>query len=632
MELTEEIKLPLTSQDVTEERINGLRELFPEAFAEGRVDFKRLKEALSEMVDEGPERYGLSWAGRSEAMRAIRSLSTGTLMPAPEESVNFQTTGNMIIEGDNLEVLKLLQKSYHGKVKMIYIDPPYNTGKEFIYPDNFREGLQEYLRFSGQVSGEGIRLTTNAETEGRFHSKWLSMMYPRLFLAKNLLRDDGLIFVSIDDNELHNLRMLMNEIFGENNFVDCIIWKKRYGGGAKEKYLVTLHEYILFYAKNKESLDALFIPNDEEAIERYYKSRDEKYETRGPYRTHPLEAGKNMDERKNLIFPIPAPDGSEIWPRRQWLWGKERAMKALQENELEFAQGKEGWTVQTKQYLRDEEGNVRQSKAFSVIDTVYTQHGTNETIDIFGNAKIFSYPKPTGLIKPLIQLATSVEGGDIVLDFFSGSGTTAHAVLDINREDGGNRRFIMSQLPEPTAADSDARAAGFKTLSEIGRERVRRVIERMNEREKGKLPVDEIAPDRGFKAFNLTSSNFKIWDADNAPKDADVLADQLRLYADHVVSGRSETDILYEILLKAGLPLTAKIEAKELAGQRVYAIADGLLLICLADPITQETLRGIISLQPSRVICLDLAFRGNDQLKTNIVLEMKSQGIEFRAV
>jgi adenine-specific DNA-methyltransferase len=291
----------------------------------------------------------------------------------------------LFIEGDNLEVLKLLQKSYLGKVKMIYIDPPYNTGGEFIYPDNYSESLETYLEYTGQVDSEGKKFSTNTETDGRFHSKWMNMMYPRLFLAKNLLMDDGLIFISIDDNEVNNLKVICNEIFGEENFIDPIIWKKRYGGGAKEKYLVALHEYILVYCKNKNALNDFFIPLSEDAIKRYYTNRDEKFEKRGGYRTHPLEGMKSFDSRENLNFPIPAPDGTEVWPKRQWRWGKERVEEALRDKEIEFIKSKDGsWILSSKQYLMEVNGEIRKTKPFSIIDDVFTQHGTNEIVDIFG--------------------------------------------------------------------------------------------------------------------------------------------------------------------------------------------------------------------------------------------------------
>ncbi|MFA5324247.1 MAG: site-specific DNA-methyltransferase, partial [Smithella sp.] len=484
------------SLNITEEKLGQLKEILPEAFTENKIDWEKLKAALGDDIEFKNERYVLNWAGKSDAFRALQAPSTDTLVPCKEESVNFDSTGNIFIEGENLEVLKVLQKAYFGKIKMIYIDPPYNTGNDnFIYPDKFAESKEEYLTRIGDKDETGLMTREglyrkNSKDSGHYHSNWLSMMYPRLFLARNLLRDDGVIFVSIDDNEAHNLRLLMNEVLGEENFVDCVIWKKRYGGGAKEKYLVSLHEYALLYAKSIDLLDPIFVPNNPESVEKYYKLKDDKYELRGPYRTHPLEATKSMGDRPNLIFPIAAPDKTKILPKRQWLWSKDRVQKALIENELEFIKGKDGWSVHTKQYWKDEQGNIRQSKAFSIIDNVFTQHGTNEIIDLFGSAKYFAFPKPTGFIKPLLSIGTTSIEDDIILDFFAGSCTTAHAVLALNKEDGGNRKFICAQLPEKCDEDSEAFKAGYKTIAEIGKERIRRVIKKIQEEQDGKLDLD----------------------------------------------------------------------------------------------------------------------------------------------
>lgn len=614
-------KLPLTSSDVTAELLAELREIAPQVFTENRVDFDKLKATLGENIVPKDERYGLIWAGKSEAFRNVQIPSVGTLLPQPEESVNFDTSENLIIEGDNLEVLKLLQKSYHGKVKMIYIDPPYNTGNEFIYPDNYREGLDDYLKYSGQVSEEGQKQSTNTESSGRFHSKWLNMMYPRLFLARNLLRDDGVIFVSIDDNEVHNLRMLMNEVFGEENFIDCVIWKKRYGGGAKEKYLVSVHEYALMYSRSKIDVPEITVSTSQESVERYYKDKDDNFEIRGSYRTHPLEATKSMGERKNLVFGIIAPDGTEIMPKRQWLWSRERVQDALNKGELAFLKDKQGnWSVHTKQYLKDESGEVRSSKAFSLIDDVYTQHGTNEIIELFGDAQIFPFPKPSKFIKKLLDIGTNGTSPDIVLDFFAGSGSTAHAILGANNECGGNKKFILVQLPEKTENPK------YPTIAHITRERVRRVIKKLNK----ESPLTD--QDRGFKAFKLTSSNFKIWNSDTTGTAPEAIAEQLRLYADNVEMERSQQDILYELVMKSGLPLSAKVEQIEVAGKPVYSIAEGQLLICLENELNQTLMRGMIALNPIQMVCLDRAFCGNDQNKTNTVLEAKAQGVTFRTV
>jgi adenine-specific DNA-methyltransferase len=619
--MADETKLPLLSHDVLTERLARLRELFPDVFAEGKVDIEKFAQLLGDSATDAPERYGLSWAGKSDAIKAIQTLSPGTLLPVRDESVNFDTSENLIIEGDNLEVLKHLQGGYHGRVKMIYIDPPYNTGGDFIYPDNYKEGLADYLRFSGQVSGEGIRLSTNPETDGRYHSKWLTMIYPRLFLSRNLLQEDGVIFVSIDDHEIHNLRAVMNEIFGEENFIETFVWKKSYGGGAKEQFAVQQHEYCLLYARNAELLDEFWLPPDPGAEQRYYKYRDEHFAKRGPYRLKPLEATKSMDERANLVFPIQAPDGVMVHPKKQWWWSKERVERTLADDGLVFSKTESGYSVSYKQYLIKENGEKRGIKPFSVIDGIYTQHGTEDLRKIFNDEVVIQFPKPVQLIRKLLQIGSETDC--IILDFFAGSGTTAQAVLELNAEDGGNRKFILVQLPQPTDRQD------FRTISAITKERVRRVIQKLTATEHGKLPMGG-APDRGFKVFELSSSNFKVWDAASAPKDAAPLAQQLKLMAHNVLEGRADESVLYELVLKSNLPLTSKIESRRIGAHTWYDVEDGTLAICLERKISEETLRGLMARTPKAVICLDVAFAGNDQLKTNTVLEMKSHGIEFR--
>jgi adenine-specific DNA-methyltransferase len=508
---------------------------------------------------------------------------------------------------------------------MIYIDPPYNTGTDKIYPDNFVDPLDNYLRLTGQKRGNGDLLTSNPETSGRYHSSWLSMMYPRLFLARQLLQDDGIIFISIDDNELHNLRMLMNEIFGEENFIDNIIWKKRYGGGAKEKFLVTLHEYILFYAKNKATLDPIFIPHDPEAIERYYKLRDDKYEIRGPYRTHPLEATKSMGERKNLIYAIIAPDGNEVWPQRQWLWKEERTLRAIENNEIEFLRGKDGWTVHTKQYLNDEEGNERLSKAFSMIDKVYTQHGTNEIIEIFGDIQIFPFPKPKGLIEPLLNIGTSPNGDEIIMDFFAGSCTTAHAILELNRKDSGNRRFIMVQLPEATGRND------FPRISEIGKERIRRVISKLNKEKEGKLDLNEreTPEDLGFKVFKLAESNYKQW-AGVEEIEPEAYINQMELFTDSLVEGWQPEKVVWEVALKEGYGLNSFIErVAEVSTNTIYRVSDPdkgqSFFICLDDSLMISAVTALGLGKNDLFICRDAAL--NDEIAANLALQCRLKTI-----
>ncbi|MBK0401809.1 site-specific DNA-methyltransferase [Adhaeribacter sp. BT258] len=615
------------SADIVKQNLETLKTLFPTIVKEGKIDLAELKALLGEEVETGDEYYRFTWAGKSMARLEANKPSTATLRPNKADSKDWDTTQNIFIEGDNLEVLKLLQKSYANQVKMIYIDPPYNTGRDFVYKDNYNDNLGNYLAITGQADEAGNRISTNTESDGRYHSNWLNMIYPRLKLARNLLKEDGLIFISIDDNELQNLRKVCDEIFGEENFIDNIIWKKRYGGGAKEKFLVSLHEYILVYAKNSLELNPIFIPNNEDAIKRYYTKQDEKFESRGPYRTHPLEATKSMGERKNLVYPIPGPDGVEVWPKRQWLWGKDRALEALKNNELDFLRDKDNnWSIHTKQYLKDESGKVRESKAFSIIDDVFSQHGTNEILDLFGNAQIFSFPKPTELLKKILNIGLE-ETNEIVIDLFSGSGSTAHSIMNLNATDGGERKFICIQLPEPTSIDSEAYKAGYKNIAEITKERLRRAGEKVKKEAKSDLFTNEVNKlDTGFKALKLDSSNIQAWDGS-----VENFEQNLFTAASNIKQDRSEEDVLYEILLKYGLDLAQPIEEKTIAGKKVFNIGLGALFICLADGITTDVADGIgqwkEALQPAscHVIFKDTGF--TDVAKTNSIQILKRYGI-----
>ena len=645
MSETDDTRMPLTSADVLGERMEGLRELIPEAFVEGKVDFERLKAALGEFVDEGRERYGLSWAGKADAIRNIQSPSVGTLVPCPDESVNFDATENLFIEGDNLEVLKLLQKSYYGKVKMIYIDPPYNTGGEFIYPDNYQEGLQEYLRYSGQVGEGGVRLSTNTETSGRYHSKWLDMMYPRLFLARNLLRSDGVIFVSIDDHEVHDLRLLMNEVFGEESFIATICWQKKYSPANDRNDLSDAHDFILAFARQRTFADAgraaavLSRLNRTSEQDDAYKNPDN--DQRGPWKSGDYTCNKSAEERPNLYYAISHPaTREEVWPKktRVWAYSREEHERHLLEDRLWWGKDGNNSVPAYKRFLSEVPG-LLPTTWWPFSDVGHTDEARKETNALLpGIARGFETPKPVRLLKRLIQLGaggeTASQDPAIVMDFFAGSGTFGQAALETNLDDDGKRRFILVQLPEPLVQRQRLdNGAEVRTIADIAKERLKSFIQKTHEEFDGTFDQERIAQfDLGFKVLKLTTSNFKIWDGEEAPADADALAGQLKLFADHVMPDRGEQDILYELMLKAGLPLTAKIEEKDVAGQTAYSIADGLLLICLANPITQESLRAMIDLKPQRVVCLDPAFGGNDQLKTNTVLEMKSHNIEFRTV
>lgn len=612
-----------SSKNMVQENVDKLKEIFPEIFTEDKIDFAKLKETLGDYTDVQEERYNFTWHGKSRARRIAQTPSTGTLRPCKEESKNWDTTGNLFIEGDNLEALKLLQKSYHKKIKMIYIDPPYNTGKEFIYPDNYKDNLDTYLRYSGQIDDEGYKFSSNTEQSGRYHTNWLNMMYPRLKLARNLLQDDGVIFISIDENEQANLKKIGDEIFGEDNFVSQLSWKTVYGGGSKAKHVVQQHETIVIYAKEKIAIEKIELPPDPDARKRY-NAKDDKYELRGPYYTQPL-ATNSMDNRPNLKFPI-LWKGEEIWPEKQWQWSRKRVEAALSNDDLVLKQNNKGqWSVRYKQYLRDNEGKERGAKLFSILNGPWSQEGTSEIRNLFDNGKIFPFPKPSNLIKHLLSVFWE-EKEAIVLDFFAGSCSTAQALLSLSNEIEVNRKFILVQLPEPCDEKTEAFKAGYKTIADIGKERIRRAGDKIIEENKDKEGIENL--DIGFKVFKLDSSNIKPWDAD-----FDNLEKALWDSVDNIKDDRNEEDVLYELLLKFGLDLTLPIEERNISDKTVYIIGMGALVICLDSDITIEVVEGIGKLKEEldpeimRVVFKDSGFK-TDVVKTNAVQILKQYQIE----
>lgn len=633
--MTEIEKLPLESMDVKQSQIEKLKELFPEVFTEGeKIDWDKFRLTLGENIDTGKERFGMNWPGKADCFKTIQQSSIGTLVPNRDESVDFDTSENLFIEGDNLQVLKLMQKSYLGKIKMIYIDPPYNTGNDFIYPDNYSENLQTYLEYTGQVDNEGRKFSTNTETDGRFHSKWINMIYPRLFLAKNLLRDDGLIFISIDDNEEQNLKTVCNEIFGEENLIQQIVWKNKTGGGAKTKGWIGLHEYILCYAKNGNEILEINIPYSEKTAGMYSKI-DENHEIRGPYATWPLDT-TSMGDRPNLKFPI-THNGVEIWPEKQWLWSKDRVIEAQKNNILVFNKQSDGtYKVRFKGYLKDENGKIRRGKPLSILEGPYTQEGSKD-FQNYLEKELFPFPKPVQLLKNIFSISTKEDeevSNDIILDFFAGSCSTAEAVLSLNQEDKGKRKFICVQLPEATDESGYANKEGYRSIADIGKERIRRVIRKMtSEGEiKNSLFNGEVSPDLGFKVFKLSQSNFKIWDS-SVEKAPQAIQEQLFSHIDHISPEAQQEAILYEILLKSGFELATKIEKLDIDNKIVFSIQEGELLVCLDKELTNDLIKSIADRKPTRVICLDEGFHNNDQLKTNAVQIMKSKGVvKFQTV
>ncbi len=638
--MTESEKLDLTSHNLPADKTAELLRLFPEIRTEGdKIDFDKLKLVLGQTVDAGRERYGMTWPGKADCFKTIQAPSIGTLLPAPDESVDFDTTENLIIEGDNLNVLKLLQKSYLGKVKMIYIDPPYNTGNDFIYPDNYAESLQTYLEYTGQVDAEGRKFGTNTDTDGRFHSRWLNMMYPRLYLARNLLTEDGVVFISIDDNEFENLKKLCNEIFGEENFVGAVIIQSN-KRGQTYKEIAKTHEYLLVYSRSSDvTLNEL--DKDDDALP--YQDSVGYYDLWELRNRNPKFGRFN---RPNLFFPIfVAPNikdengyskvslykdekfSVEVLPLNSegeegcWRWGVEK-IKTLdlqaETTVLVAKQKRDGnWNIYEKSRK-----NTTKAKSLWVDTDVISEQGTIQLGEL-GLASYFEHPKPLGLLSRCLKIASNEN--DIVLDFFSGSGTLAHAVFELNKTEGDNRKFILVQLPEPTENKD------FPTIADITKERVRRVIQKLNDEEAGQLPEMNAKQDRGFRVFKLSESNFKGWEA-SAPKDGATLVQQLELHIDHIREGRTSEDILYEILLKSGFPLTTPVEKIEVEGKSAYSVAGGGMLICLEKDLTLETVRAMAELKPQRVICLDMGFAGNDQLKANAVQIFKTKDIVFKTV
>jgi len=632
------------SKNIIADNIEKLKALFPEAFTESsdegeprwKVDFETLKQILGDYSEDTQERYSFSWNGKSRARLIAQTPSTGTLRPCPEESVDWDTTKNLFIEGDNLEVLKLLQKSYHKKVKMIYIDPPYNTGNEFIYPDKFQDNLDTYLRYTGQVDDEGFKVSTNSETGGRYHTNWLNMMYPRLKLARNLLREDGVLCLSIDENEISNLRKLCNEVFGEENFLFQITLLCNPKGRSQDKYIANCHEYILGFSKQMLDKGSVNIPKRSEEIEKNYKLVDNK----GRYRELELrnthrDFGKH--NRTNLYYPFYVDgDGNislegksgfvpvfPIWDdgfEGCWTWGKEKAKKQL--HELVSKKIKGNWKIYRKNYVEDDNGKAtKQVKSIWIDKKFHTEKGQDTFNSLFEtNDKIFQSPKSIDTIKQLLLMGSQDES--LVLDFFAGSATTAHSVIHLNSEDGGKRKFIMVQLPEPTNENSEAYKAGYKTIAEIGKERIRRAGKKIREEN------PDYDGDLGFKVFKLDSSNIKPWDAG-----FDNYKEALMNSVENIKTERTEQDVLYELLLKYGLDLTIPIETRSIQGKNVYIIGAGALVVCLDDEITLDAVEGIAKLKEElkpeimRVVFKDAGFK-DATVKTNTVQLLKIAGIE----
>ena len=607
------------NNDIQQEQINKLKQLFPEAVTEGKIDWQKLQATLGEAVDLG-ERYGLGWKGKSDVFAAIQEKTVQTLHPDRVNSVDWDTTGNMFIEGDNLAALKILHKAYYGKVKMIYIDPPYNTGNDFIYNDNFKQTRRSYEAEAGITDDEGnvVRddgLRTN--TGGHKHSNWLNMMYPRLFLARNLLRQDGVIFVSIDDNEVHNLRLMMNEIFGEENFVGEYIWHKKVTGGYDNENINTQHEYIIVYARHYSG--DLLIGEEKETKYTLEDEEGRKFKWDSLWNVGGLTYSKSLD------YPIVAPDGTDIWPIGQrgvafWLWSKSKVEE--NRNKLKFEQKSDGsWRVYKRVYASDS------VVSGSILDKTIVKSNTyssREIKDMFDDTKLFDYAKPTPLIKYLVARGSSND--DIILDFFSGSGTTAHAVAELNAEDGGNRRWICVQLPELTDEKSEAYKAGYRTIADIARERIRRAGAKIRADQADKLASHNAPLDLGFRVYRVDDSNFKQWN--ELVSNPEEIRQQALANLDPLEEGTTDDDLLTELLLKRGISPLAQIDQYD----GFCFIPSEKLVICLAHSMTEELFATILATKPSSIILLDRAFGDDINLKVNLLLQAERQGVEVEVV
>jgi len=674
------------SLNILQERIEKLQSDFPEIFTEGKIDIEKFKATFTDDINFNNERYVLNWAGKSDAFKVLQIPTTATLKPQPEESVNFDTSENIFIEGENLEVLKVLQKSYYGKIKCIIIDPPYNTGNDsFIYPDSFKEIKEDYQKRIGEKDEEGYLMKEgmfrkNSKDSGHYHSNWLSMMYPRMFLAKNLLREDGVIFVHIDDNEVHNLRMIMNEIFGEENFIECINWNKRVP--KNDKGIGSIHEYILVFVKGSslkheflmgkegiEEIDELLsklkkkktpIPEAENEVRKLY---NKKGYDRGITLYNSLDSDYRLWGKINMSWPNantfgpryevkhPKTGNAVKIPDRGWRWKEEsfnEAAKIVEGKYQSIIELHDGSFICGRIWFDKDENT--QPSSINYLDELdklllrsiisLKSDGGIEVEKLFEGKSYFSYPKPTSLTKLLLN-SIETKQDDIIFDFFAGSGTTAQAVLELNQEDDKQRKFILAQLPEPCEQNSEAFKAGFITISDVSKERIRKVIKGI-EQENAKpkqLGIDigtnsigwattggnGSKKDLGFKSFKLAPSNFKIWRGSEINEEN--LVQQLDAFTNPVREGSEKDNMLYELMLKAGYLLTDKVVKME----NFFSIKNSELLIAI-ECITQATVDKMIALQPQKVITLDILFKDNDQLKTNTVLQMRDAGIDFKTI
>ncbi len=620
------------SSDIVADNISHLAALFPAAITEGKIDFEVLRQLLGDSVDESDEKYGLSWHGKRQALQLAQTPSTGTLRPCPQDSVDWDTTKNLMIEGDNLEVLKLLQKSYAGKVKLIYIDPPYNTGKDFVYKDNYRDNIKNYLEQTGQTDEEGHKTTSNTEASGRYHTDWLNMMYPRLVLARNLLREDGVIFISIDDTEVAHLRMILDEVFGAGNFVANIVWQKKYSVANDDPGIGVMHDHIIAVNRSSAFRRGL-LPRTERQDSRYTNPDND---TRGPWASDNYVSSKSKEERPTLWYPIEHPaTGKQVWPEEHavWRYSQEKHLLLVADNRLYWGADLGYKRPRLKRFLAEVQQGIVPSTWWSFQDVGHNDEAQKETARLL-SPKVFSTPKPTRLLKQIL-LVGAVENGDLAVDFFAGSGSFGHAVLEQNAAHKAQVRYLLVQLPsevrdavavEHAAAELCDELGVPRNIAELTKERLRRAAAKVAEEN------PDYKGDLGFRVFKLDSSNLREWD-----ENPDDLPATLEEAAEHLKAGRTDQDVLYELLLKQGIDLCVPIETKEIAGHTVQSVGSGTLITCLDQQISQDDTEplglGIANwhkeLEPGgETTCIfrDSAFP-NDIAKTNLTAILNQHNI-----
>lgn len=628
-------KLDGLSMDLEKVNMEKLKSVFPECFSEGKLDIDKLLSLCGEYIDNDFEKYKFEWKGKSECLRLAQKRSTGTLRPCKEKSVNFDDTQNVYIEGDNLEVLKLLQTAYFNKIKMIYIDPPYNTGNDFVYEDDFADPMARYKEVTQQTT------KSNPETMGRYHTNWLNMMYPRLRLAANLLTDDGVIFISIDDNEFTNLKKVCDEIFGEENFVAQIPWRKRTAKSDVPFGISQDYEWIVCYAKSDKFAACL-----EGGTRKYYESDDLPGR---PWRIHDLTTQRSALERPNSNFTMVNPKTGKEYPanpNRTWAVTKETFEQYYAENRILFPDDYDFLNISKPAFRYFKEDDMAKAgDKFGYIpvstklpdDIGMTQDGTKEITTLFEN-KVFGYPKPIAIIKYLIKASTITTStdNDIILDFFSGSATTAHAVMQLNAENGGNRKFICVQLPELCDEKSEAYKAGYKTICEIGEERIRRAGQKILEGQDTQIAMGDEKKkplDIGFKVFRLDTSNLKIWDSTPIMGDnqLEIFTERINSMIESIKDDRTDMDVIYEIMLKMGVPLDTAVQYIEIDGKIVYIVGDFLLMIALYNDITAEDIDAMAAYAPAKIVCAEQGFK-DDTALSNAHYILRDNQIELKLV